>query len=370
MSTFFDEIAKYNWDDVKSSIYSKNASDVKLALSKDRIDLDDFMSLISPAAQPFIEEMAQKSMRLTQARFGKTIQLYIPLYLSNYCENSCVYCGFNHANKMTRKVLSYDEIKAEIEVIKSYGYKHILLVTGEAPKKAGVEYLNDVIKLLKKEFSQIAIEVQPLDTDEYQKLHDSGLNFVCVYQETYNQDTYPNYHPKGRKSDYRYRVETPDRCGEAGIHKIGLGVLLGLEDWRVDTLFVASHLRYLQKQYWKTKYSISLPRLRPHAGSFEPNSIVGDRDMVQLICAYRLLEQEIEISISTREPKEFRDNIIKLGVTSYSADSSTEPGGYIEKNAELEQFAIDDNRSTAEVAQMIRDKGYEPVWKDWDASMQ
>lgn len=370
MYTFYDELEKYDWGKIKEDIASKTSADVEYALSKEHRDIDDFIALISPAAAPYLEQMAQESKRLTQERFGKTIQLYLPLYLSNYCENSCVYCGFNCKNNIKRKVLNIEEIRKEIKVIKSYGYEHILLVSGEAPKKADVNYFKEVMEEIKNDFSQIAIEIQPMEQDEYETLQNSGLNYVCVYQETYNKNTYPKYHPVGKKADFRYRLETPDRLGKANIHKVGLGCLLGLEDWRTDSVCTAMHLKYLEKKYWKTKYSISLPRLRPSEGGFQPNSIISDREMVQLICAYRLLDQEVEISISTRESRIFRDNVIFLGATSFSAGSSTEPGGYVTKDKELEQFTIDDNRSPEEIADMIRSKGYEPVWKDWDTCMQ
>lgn len=368
--SFYDEIDKYSWDAIQNDIASKTEQDVRNALDKEHRDVEDFKALISPAATGFLEEMAQKSMKLTQERFGKTIQLYLPLYLSNYCANNCVYCGFSCKNDIPRKVLTMDEIRQEVEVIKSYGYKHILLVAGESKAIADVDYFDDVIKYLKKDFSQIAIEVQPLEQDEYETLQKAGLNFVCVYQETYNKETYPKYHPKGKKSNYRYRLETGDRLGRAHIHKFGLGCLLGLEDWRTDSVFTALHLKYLEKTYWRTKYSISLPRLRPSESGFQPKSVISDKEMVQLICAYRLLDQEIEISISTRENRVFRDNVIRLGATSFSAGSSTEPGGYANSNPELEQFSIDDDRTPEEIVQMIKDSGYEPVWKDWDAAMQ
>lgn len=368
--TFYNEINNHSWDSIKNEISIKTEHDVRIALDKEHLDIDDFKALISPAALPFIEEMAQKSKILTEKRFGKTIQLYIPLYLSNYCANNCVYCGFSCKNNIKRKVLTMDEIAEEIEVIKSYGYRHILLVSGEHKGMADVEYFKEVIEFLRKDFSQIALEIQPLEQSEYERLQEAGLNYVCVYQETYNKDTYPSYHPKGKKADYRYRLETGDRLGKAHIHKFGLGCLLGLEDWRTDSVYTAMHLRYLEKQYWRTKYSISLPRLRPSESGFQPNSPISDKEMVQLICAYRLFDNEVEISISTRENRKFRDNVIQFGATSFSAGSSTEPGGYAHQDRELEQFAIDDNRTPEEVVQMIKDKGYEPVWKDWDVAMQ
>ncbi|WP_136799708.1 2-iminoacetate synthase ThiH [Desulfosediminicola ganghwensis] len=367
--SFYDELIRHDWQATSDSIVAKTESDVRGALAKERLGLDDFKALISPAAAPFLEEMAQRSMQLTQKRFGKTIQLYIPLYLSNYCTNGCVYCGFNCKTAIGRKKLNMEEIRQEIEAIKKLGYSHILLVSGEAPQVADADYFLKVLREIGDDFSQLAIEVQPLQQHEYEKLAAAGLNFVCIYQETYNREKYGEYHPFGSKADFRYRLETPDRLGRARIHKIGLACLLGLEDWRTDSFFTAMHLHYLEKTYWRTRYSISLPRLQPHAGGYEANHPINDRQMVQLICAYRLFAPEMEISISTREGRRFRDNVVRLGATSFSAGSSTEPGGYANPGGELEQFTIDDDRSPAEVAEMIRAQGYEPVWKDWDSIM-
>ena len=367
---FSEEIKKYNRTEVSERIYSVSKNDVLSSLNKEKRSTSDFINLISPAAAEFLEEMAVQSNRLTQKRFGKTIQLYIPLYLSNICENSCVYCGFSINNKIKRTLLTEEEILKEVEVLKSFGYEHVLLVAGEATKKVGVEYYLKTIELIKPYFSQICLEVQPLEQEEYKQLIDAGLNAVYVYQETYNKDNYAGYHPSGKKSDFDYRVNTPDRLGSAGIHKIGLGVLLGLEDWRIDSAFTALHLAYLEKKYWRSKFSISFPRLRPHVGSFDPNFPISDKELVQLICAYRLLDEELELSMSVRESPNFRDNIIKLGITSMSAGSKTEPGGYSTNNEALEQFEVHDNRLPAEIETMIRDQGYEAVWKDWDNILQ
>jgi 2-iminoacetate synthase len=302
-------------------------------------------------------------------RFGKTIQLYIPLYLSNYCTNQCVYCGFNIKNKFERKILTEKEICKELEIIRSYGYEHILFVTGESPK-SGIHYLKKAMQLVNSYFSLISIEVQPLEEDEYKQLIKHGLNTVYLYQETYNEKAYPLYHPGGKKADYAYRLDTYERMGRAGIHKMGLGVLLGLENWRTDSFFTALHLQYLRKKYWKTKYSVSLPRLRPNMGGFEPQNPISDKQLLQLICAYRLFDEDVEISMSTRESPVFRDNVIKLGVTSMSAGSSTEPGGYYNQQGNLKQFEVHDTRSPKEVEEIIRTQGYEAVWKDWDYYLQ
>ncbi len=363
----FSEIYRsYNWYDIKAQIYKKESCHVETALHKKGTrNLDDLMALLSPAAGSYLEEMAGLSHDLTQKRFGKTLQMYIPLYLSNKCSNNCVYCGFRNENRIKRITLTEDQILNEIKIIKSYGFDHVLLVTGESNRNAGIDYFEKVIKLIRPYFSHISMEVQPMNRDDYFRLTKLGLNTVLIYQETYGKH-YPEFHPGGKKSDFFYRLETPDRLGSAGVHKIGLGCLLGLDDWRTDSWFVGLHVDYLEKKFWKTKYSISFPRLRPATGIIEPRVIVSDRDLVQLICAYRIFNENLELSLSTRESEKFRNNAIKFGITSISAGSKTEPGGYSAETSELAQFEINDSRTPREIADMISKQGYEPVWKDWD----
>ena len=366
MASFTNIFNQYHWDQTLSEINAKTESDVLRALSNNKRDLEDFKALISPAATVYLEQMAQLSNMLTKKRFGNTIQMYAPMYLSNECQNICTYCGFSMTNKIPRRTLTDAEILEEVAYLKAKGYDHILLVTGEANKTVGVAYLKNAIQLIQSKFANITIEVQPLDQQEYEVLIDNGLYAVLVYQETYHRDEYKKHHPKGRKSNFDYRLETPDRLGRAGIHKIGLGALFGLEDWRADSFFTALHLQYLQKTYWKTKYSISFPRLRPHSGGLEPKVEMTDRDLVQLICAFRLFDEDVELSMSTRESEVFRNNIVNLGATSISAESKTNPGGYVVEPQSLEQFEISDERSTEEVVEMLKDQGLEVVWKDWE----
>lgn len=349
-------------------IFSKTQADVRRALQHDKRNLEDFKALISPAARPFLEEMAHESKRLTKKRFGNVIQMYAPMYLSNECQNICTYCGFSMTNKIPRKTLTDAEIHREAEFLKSKGYDHILLVTGEANKKVGVDYMSNAVRILKDYFSNISIEIQPLDQDEYEQLIKDGLYATLVYQETYHRETYRIHHPKGKKSNFDYRLETADRLGRAGIHKIGIGALFGLEDWRADSFFTALHLKYLQKTYWKTRYSISFPRLRPFSGGLEPKVEMTDPDLLQLICAYRLMDEDVELSISTRESEVFRDHIVHLGINSMSAESKTNPGGYVVEPQSLEQFEISDDRNTESIAEMLSSSGIEPVWKDWEKS--
>ncbi|WP_405567581.1 2-iminoacetate synthase ThiH [Polaribacter sp. Asnod6-C07] len=366
MSHFKTLFDTYNWDFILQSIFNKTEVEVKQALAKEKRDLEDFKALISPAAKPFLEEMAYKSKVLTKKRFGNTMQMYAPMYLSNECQNICTYCGFSLTNKIPRRTLTDAEILKEVSFLKHKGYDHILLVTGEANQKVGVDYINNAIRLIRSHFSNITIEVQPLDQDEYELLIQNGLYAVLVYQETYHRDEYKKHHPKGKKSNFDYRLDTPDRLGKAGVHKIGLGALFGLEDWRADSFFTALHLQYLQKTYWKTKYSISFPRLRPHSGGLDPKVEMTDSDLVQLICAFRLLDEDVELSMSTRESEIFRNNIVNLGITSISAESKTNPGGYAVEPQSLEQFEISDERSTEKVVEMLKSRGLEVVWKDWE----
>ena len=365
-NTLFDS---FSWEETSRSIYAKTAEDVEAALQKEARTLEDFKALISPAAAPYLEQMAQLSRQLTLKRFGKVMQMYVPLYLSNECNNICTYCGFSFDNKVRRKTLSPMEIMQEVSVIKDMGYDHVLLVTGEANQSVHTDYFKKVLELIGPHFSHISMEVQPMDVADYDELIPLGLNTVLVYQETYHREDYKKHHPKGKKSNFEYRLETPDRLGKAGIHKMGLGVLIGLEDWRTDSFFTALHLGYLEKKYWRSKYSLSFPRLRPFSGGLEPKVEMTDRELVQLICAYRLLNGEVELSISTRESTLFRDHIVNLGITAISAGSKTNPGGYAVEPESLEQFEISDERSPAQIADMLRKQGYEPVWKDWDNSL-
>lgn len=356
----------YSWEQVHKLVYNRTVRDVERTLAKTKLDTLDFLTLISPAAAPFLEEMAQRAKIITQQRFGKTIQLYAPMYLSNECQNICTYCGFSMDNKIKRKTLNDSEIIMEALALKAMGINHVLLVSGEANKIVDMPYFLHAIALLKPHFANISIEVQPLSKEDYRELHLAGVHTVLVYQETYHEEVYKKYHPKGKKSNFAFRIDTPDRIGAAGIHKIGLGVLLGLEDWRIDSFFNALHLDYLQRTYWQTKYSVSFPRLRPAEGTVEPNFIMEDSHLLQLICAYRLWNPDLEISISTREREHFRNHIIPLGVTTMSAASKTNPGGYVVDPQSLEQFEIADERSMDEIRALIRKHGYDPVMKDWD----
>ena len=370
MTTYNEYFSSVKWDVISEKISSITRNQVAQAINREgRGGLEDFTALLSPiAASEFLEPMARLSHSLTQKRFGKAIRLFAPLYLSNECNNVCDYCGFSLGNKIVRKTLNQAELLREAGILKKMGFDHVLLVTGESTRKVGLDYINQSLSTLRPYFSNLSIEVQPLQQEEYAVLKSSGLHAVLVYQETYNQESYAQHHLKGKKSNFEWRLATPDRLGKAGVHKIGLGCLFGLtKDWRADAFFAGHHMDYLQRKYWRTQYSMSFPRLRPCAGEIPPEVSLEDRDLVQLICAFRIFNHELEISISTRESSELRDHLLPLGVTTMSAGSKTNPGGYGEDES-LEQFEISDSRSVSEVSLQLQQSGYDVVWKDWDQS--
>lgn len=365
--SFVDLWRKHDFAQTSHAIQNKTAANVRHALGRvcAGLDLDDLQALLSPAAVPFLEEMAQLSHQRTVERFGRTMQIFAPLYLTNVCHNVCTYCGFSAQNKIPRKILNDDEIRADAEVLSRRGIEHVLFVTGES-KRAGREYFANALRILRPYFANLSMEVQPVSEEDYVALTQEGLSAVIVFQETYDPAAYARYHLKGPKADLTFRLETPDRLGRAGLKKIGLGALYGLSDWRTDAWFLGLHLHYLEKLYWKTRYSVSFPRLRPHAGAEIAIRPSSERDLVQAFCAYRLFSREVELTLSTRESPDFRNHAIKLGVNSMSAGVRTNPGGYASEPDSLEQFRIGDERSCDEVAAYLRSQGYEPVWKDWD----
>jgi 2-iminoacetate synthase len=366
---FIDEWRRHDFGDVVRRISSKTPVDVRRALGRSRgsVDIEDFAALLSPAAAPFLEDMAQASNAATVERFGRTMRLFAPLYLSNACANVCTYCGFSAHNKIKRKVLGDAEILADAAVLRSHGFDSVLLVTGETGR-VGRDYLSNALRILRPHFSGLWIEVQPLAQDDYEALAAEGLSTVLVYQETYDQAAYARHHLSGPKADIAWRLGTPDRLGMAGMKKIGLGALFGLSDWRADAWFTGLHLRHIEKTHWRTKTAISFPRLRPHEGTDIAVTPFDERDLVQAACAFRLLSPEAELSLSTRESEAFRNRAFRLGFTSMSAGSRTNPGGYASAPESLEQFEIDDGRSPEQVASFLKSQGYEAVWKDWDST--
>lgn len=372
---FADVIGNFSWGDTIEAVERASEKDVRDVIAKasrkKAVSPEELGILLSPAGGNYLEDMARISRAITEERFGKTVSLYIPMYVSNACTNKCIYCGFNHDNPLARVTLSQEEVARECRAIKSLGpFDNLLIVAGEYPTLSGVDYLEETIRTSSEFFHNITLEVMPMKARDYRRLVESGLYGVVCFQETYNREAYKKYHPHGMKSHFDWRLNGFDRMGEAGVHKIGIGALLGLEDWRAEAVMMGRHLRYLQKKYWRSRYSINFPRLCPSESGFNPNFPVSDKDLLQLILAFRLFDHDIDISISTRERPSLRDNLISLGLTSMSAGSKTEPGGYEVYPEALEQFSTTDTRTPKEVEKAIIDRGYQPVWKDWDRVLQ
>ncbi len=342
--------------------------DVERALAGEEPSPLDFWALLSPAAENYLERAAETAQEITLRHFGRTIQLYAPIYVSDYCDNQCLYCSFNARNRGPRKKLSLEEVEREAAFMAEAGLRQILLLTGESKKESPLDYLRECVRILRRHFSSIAIEVYPLAVEDYQSLIASGVDGLTVYQETYDEEIYKSVHPAGPKRNFRFRLETPERGAQAGMRQVNIGALLGLADWRREVFALGMHARYLQDRFPDVEIGASVPRLRPHAGAFQSMCAVTDRNMVQIILALRLFMPRLSIALSTRETSRFRDHLIPLGVTRMSAGSATSVGGYTTPAAEgnaLSQFEIADHRSIPEVMAVIRQKGYEPVFNDW-----
>lgn len=361
--SFFEVIKSYDIDFKK---YEDNLSpeEIKKSLYKEKKNEFDYLNLLSFKAQNFLEEMAREAQKITFQYFGKTIQLYAPLYISDYCTNSCTYCGFSALNKIKRQKLTLEEIEENAKEIAKTGIKHILFLTGEAPSITPMEYLLDTVKILKKYFSSISIEIFPMDVEDYKILVEAGVDGLTIYQETYDREIYDKIHLAGKKKDYLYRLDTPERGAIAGFRRVNIGALYGLADPVKDAFFSGLHAKYLQDKYIDTEISISFPRINPAEGNFKPVFHLDDKRFVQFICALRLFLPRCGITISTRENARMRDNLIGLGITRMSAGSKTSVGGYKYENLP-NQFEISDNRSVYEIEKVILQKGYEPVFKDW-----
>jgi len=388
---------------------------VRESLGRERRSLRDFAHLISPAAGSLLEELGQRSQALTQKRFGKVIRLFAPLYLSNECINNCKYCGFSRDNAILRVTLSLEEVRREARELARQGFRNVLLVAGEHPKFVSNGYLAACVAALHESVPSVSLEVGPMETEEYRPLVAAGADGLVVYQETYDRAVYDVMHTAGPKKNFDWRLETPERAYAAGFRRLGVSPLYGLADWRQEALAVAAHAEFLLRHCWKAQVTISLPRLRPCAGEFQPLTHLADRELVQLVCAFRIMFPDVGLVLSTREPARIRDGLFPLGITMISAGSHTEPGGYTGAGREnvhqtvrgrvlagratmgesavvgddggapvglatmseeiagtttaTGQFQIADERSPQEVAEFIRKLGYEPVWKDWDTAL-
>ncbi len=363
---------KINEDDALNYISNVSEQDVKSSLLKTKLAFSDFMNLISPAAQGFIPEMREKAKRAKLCYFGKTVRLYAPLYISNYCINDCEYCGFKTGTKFERKRLAADEIIEEAKVIRSYGLDSLLIVSGEDPKKINVDFLVGVVKRLREMFSYISIEIAPMPEEDYRKLFEAGVHGLTLYQETYDKPLYESLHHSGPKADYDKRLEFMEGGAKAGFYNLGIGALLGLHDWRSEAMSMAAHALYLRKNYWRSKISFSFPRITPIEGGFEVPNEMSEDELEQLMLAFRLFFQESDLYISTRETREFRQKVISSCASHISAASVVVPGGYVEVaelKDDLGQFTLNDTRSVDCVAEDIRLAGMEPVFKDWDTCL-
>ena len=364
---------------------------------KSELSLNDFAHLISPAGAELLEPLSRRSQLMTRQRFGKVIRLFAPLYLSNECINACQYCGFSRGNPILRVTLTPEEVRREAQALLRNGFRNILLVSGEHPKFVSSDYMARCVSLLHEEVPSLSLEIGPMETAEYRPLVQAGAEGLVVYQETYDRAVYGAMHTAGPKRNFEWRMETPERAYAAGFRRIGIGALYGLGDWRLEAISVAAHAAYLLRNCWKAQLTISLPRLRPCAGEFQPLTHLDDRELVQLVCAFRLMFPDVGLVLSTREPANLRNGLIPLGITLISAGSHTEPGGYTGAGKETlhhtehgriielgasewatpdhhpvhatSQFQIADERSPREVADLIRQLGYEPVWKDWDMAL-
>lgn len=382
-------------------IARSEASEPALAVLRrsGEISLDDFAALISPGALPHLEILCRRSQTLTRQRFGRVIRLFAPMYLSNECINNCQYCGFSRDNPILRVTLTQEEIRREGQELAAQGFRNVLLVAGEHPKFVSNGYLASSIRTLREIIPGVSLEVGPMEAADYLGMVEAGAEGLVVYQETYDRPLYAQMHTAGPKRDFDWRLETPERAYHAGFRRLGIGALFGLSAWQRELLAVAAHAQYLLRHCWKSQITISLPRLRPCAGEFQPLTVMSDRELVQAVCALRLLLPDVGLVLSTREPAALRDGLIPLGITLISAGSHTEPGGYtgagkerihytrggrIQALAEgasewtapegagtaaTGQFDIADHRSPAEMADRLKSMGYEPVWKDWDWGM-
>ncbi|MBU1043305.1 MAG: 2-iminoacetate synthase ThiH [Candidatus Omnitrophica bacterium] len=365
--SFIDIYNKYSEFDFVNKLKNFKFSDIEQVLLKEHLDANDFMALLSPAAEKHLELMAQKANRLTVQYFGKVIQLYTPLYLSNYCINICSYCGFNADNFTQRKKLTLEQVREEAECISATGLKHILILTGDSKQMSPVAYIKECVQVLREFFSSISIETYALTQDEYGQLIDAGIDGVTIYQEVYDKNIYGAVHLKGPKMDYDFRLDASERALKQGIRTANIGALLGLADWPKEIFFTGMHARYLHKKFPEAEIGVSVPRMRPHLGVFENIYPVTDKNLAQIILALRIFLPRIGIALSTREDAELRDNLLALGITRLSAGSTTAVGGHTQEYEQHqdEQFQISDKRNVKQIKQMLYQKQYQPVLKDW-----
>ena len=359
MDKVISEMNSYDY-----SIYTEQ--DVKKALLKDNISPDDFKALLSPAALPLLEDIAQRAKLETRKHFGNSVYMFTPLYIANYCENYCIYCGFNCHNKIKRAILDADQIRAEMKTIAETGLQEVLILTGESRSKSDVKYIGEACKIASEYFKVVGLEVYPMNSDEYAYLHKCGADFVTVFQETYNSDKYETLHLAGHKRIFPYRFNAQERALMGGIRGVGFAALLGLDDFRKDAFATGYHAYLIQRKYPHAEIAFSCPRLRPIINNDKINpKDVHERQLLQIICAYRIFMPFASITISSRENADFRDNIIQIAATKTSAGVDVGIGAHSGEQKGDEQFEIDDARSVKEMYDMIKSKGMQPVMSDY-----
>ena len=374
MDVIESDVRKCVMEHFESYDYNKyTAKDVRRALESDRCTIEDFKALLSPAAEHFLEQMALKAQKETSKHFGNTVYLFTPLYIANYCENYCVYCGFNCYNKIKRLKLSIEQIEHEMKVISDSGMEEILILTGESPTKSDVEYIGEACKIARKYFKMVGIEIYPVNVKDYKYLHECGVDYVTVFQETYDSDKYETLHLMGNKRIWPYRFDSQERALMGGMRGVAFSALLGLSDFRKDALASALHVYFLQRKYPHAEMSLSCPRLRPIINNDTINPLdVGEKQLCQIICAYRIFLPFCGITVSSRETAEFRNGIVKIAATKVSAGVSTGIGDHEEKyngsqeeESGDEQFEISDGRSLDSMYTDITAEGLQPVFNDY-----
>ncbi len=365
--SYYDIYTKYKDFELDKLFCDIPGTLINDAINGEKIGNNHFISLLSSAALDCLESLAKRAHQLTLRNFGKTVQLYTPMYLSNYCDNQCVYCGFSLNNNIERKKLNLEEVKREAEFISFTGLRHILILTGESRKESPLSYIKDCVQILKEYFSSISIEIYPLEENEYAELISSGVDGLTIYQEVYDEESYYKLHPVGPKRNYRFRLGAPERGAKAGMRNVNVGVLLGLNNWRKEVFFMGLHAKYLQDKFPDVEIGVSVPRIRPQVADFKPICEINDKNLVQIILALRIFLPRCPITLSTRERAELRNNLIPLGITRLSASSSTQVGGRIDINNRPNacQFEISDHRNVDEIKVVLQEKGYQAVLKDW-----
>ena len=364
--SFYEVIEKYRHFDFDSYFEHVTDNDVLRSMAKDKLNHEDVLNLLSPRARKHLEAMAQKASKLALQYCGKTTCLYTPIYIANYCENHCVYCGYNCHSGIKRKKLNLEEVRKERDCVADKGFKHIIVLTGESEIKSSIEYIGDAVEILSEKFPSIGIEVYPMEVEGYKHLVSKGADSLTVYQETYDEEVYKKVHIKGPKANYRFRLDAPERGAKAGMRSLSIGALLGLSDFRRDSFFSILHGEYLKTKYPHIELAYSAPRMRPFKGSFHDIVDVDDATEFQILTVMRLFDPHAALNVSSRETLDMRKHLMPLGITKLSAGVSTDVGGHSQGEHDTAQFKTNDDNSIEEVTDMLKSIGYQHVFKDWE----